>query len=71
MSKAKAHGKGQGISIGKAGGTLLHYKQLMAAATEGVVVKHAFTPLRSWPAVPHPQQNRITEFTSMPSRGTK
>ena len=27
-----------------------------------------FTPLKSWPAVPHPRQSRLDEFREIPSR---
>lgn len=46
------------------------YKQEMnRLATEAPRV--LFSPLRSWPFVPHPEQKRLDEYRALQSRSTK
>ena len=48
-------------------GNRSRYKRLLQEASVGLARKE-FEPLRSWPAIPHPEQGRINEFLSIPSR---
>lgn len=65
----KAHGKGLGISINepnKCTSTVNAFKMELAKVAPPAV--HTFRPLTSWPAKPHPQQDRLDADKAILSR---
>lgn len=62
----KAHGKGLGISINQDFTNLVNkWKQSL---DEKPLPQKVFRPLKSWPAAPHPQQERLDEFHQVKSK---
>ena len=64
----KACGKGKGISINAMGTSNINaYKMLLTDALGKPLPVLKFEPLRSWPALPHPQQSALEAYRAYPS----
>ena len=63
----KAHRKGKGISISGGTSVINSYKMLLTDALGKPLPVLKFEPLRSWPALPHPQQSALEAYRAYPS----